>query len=182
MPTQIFVPGPVKLSVSTGEAGALEFLGWSEGDTRFAPTGHFEAVHTDQSGPYIPMDRQYFGTSGHVSFTLVQFTWAVFRKLLARRMGSTPGLIGTQEIGTLMRLEGGAFRLLMELTYQAKQAFASMDSAFNAPTCIIPDTVELPISSRVTKPRLTIEVIPTFAANGSAIVWNNDATGAPPAA
>lgn len=164
MASQLYVSGPVQISVGTGASFAYEFLGWTEGDLVVSLGSDWEDVIADYGGPRLPVDVQYFGEQAFIPFTLVRFQFLVLNKLTARladaTAGGTPGTMATGELGSLMLAEGHAVPLLLYSPYVLKSAFsATMPGGYLFGAAWLVDNFDHPMSSRVTRPRCVMRAI-----------------------
>jgi hypothetical protein len=179
MPTQLWVPGPAQIAVGTGALGVAEFLGYSEDGIRAAMNARFEDVHTDNVGPGEADDVQTFGQGTIISLTLTRFDAAVFNKLMTRKGTGTPGTIDAGDIGALMRHEGRSIVLWIRAPYSTKDEFAGMVAGYRFPTAWVNDSIDLPMSVRVQRPRITFRAIPDWQSDGSGVLYDNDMTDFP---
>lgn len=178
MPTQLFTPGPTFIQIGTGAVGALEHLGWSERGIRVTLDGAFEDVITDVSGTRIPFDVQAMGEQGFITADLNLYDEAILTKALNLRTGTVAGTMGPTTVGSLLRLEGGMFRLLCYCPYEVKAAMANMRPAFNFIKAYLDAAVEIELSSRVKVNRCIFRAIPDWSqVLGGGILWNESITG-----
>lgn len=180
MASQPWVPGPAHIAVGTGTLNALEYLGKAdENGADFSPAGSFDPVHTSVSGGRTPEDMQWMGENAIVRFTLSVWQASVFEKVKARRMGGTAGAGAANEIGALMVYEGLAFPLLVRSPYQVKTPYAGMQPGYRLFHAILMDAIQIPLSVKVQRPRLSFYCIPDWASNGSYALYDHDMTGFP---
>jgi hypothetical protein len=113
MPMAISVQfdGPCKISVGTGDQGALEVLGYTVDGVSIRETSRTADVPGDQNGGTEgpPIDVQFFGQIHEVSIDMSKFDLAILNKLRPIVKGGTAGSIS--QPGTL--LSGNSFRLLL---------------------------------------------------------------------
>lgn len=114
MATEVHVLGRCQISVDTGTSNALEVLGYSEDQVRIQERVFRSDVHSDEyggpEGP--PIDVQYLGEIHYITFTLVNFDLAVYKKIQPKVYGGAYG--ESPEPGTLMAGDGKYFRLLLK--------------------------------------------------------------------
>lgn len=181
MPVQVYVPGPVRISVGTGTSGALEMLGLSQQDVRPQIETHFRNVMTSLSGPVIPFDRQFMGKAAQVSFDLALYDEAILLKLMAATTAASAGTIEANSIGALMRLEQQSVRLLLQFPYASKAAFSgSMLPAMNFPCAHLVGSTSWEAGTENKVVHVTMDTIVLWTtADGTGILWNTTTTGAP---
>jgi hypothetical protein len=111
MATTVQVIGKCQILVNTGAQYALEELGYSEAGVEIRFERKYVPVHSDENGgpDGIPLDYQDFGYMHNVSFTLVNFDIAIWKKLSSGQYGGTHGSNGY--IGTLLSTK--RYRLLL---------------------------------------------------------------------
>lgn len=180
--SQFFVPGPARIFVGTGSAGALEFLGYTVDGANIAVQPRWDEVFSDLGGPAIPEDIQFLGSDAVIRLTLARYVESVLAKLRAFIRGGTEGSIASYGIGSLLAHEGLAFRLLIVPTYQAnKAAYSAQRAAWNFPLTYPVDAIEMPISTRVSLPRISFRAWPEFDSNclGGYTLYNAVTTGIP---
>lgn len=112
MAIAIHALGKCQILVNTGTSNALEVLGYSEDQVQIEERVFRHDVHSDElggpEGP--PINVQKLGEIHSVSFSLINFDLAVYKKVAAKVHGGTYG----EEVqsGTLMA--ANAFRLLLK--------------------------------------------------------------------
>lgn len=178
MSTQLLTPGPTYLQVGTGAAGVLEHLGWTERGIRGTFDGGFEDVMTDVSGTRVPFDILYQGEQAFITADLNLYDELILNKVNPRRLGDTEGVVATTAVGSLLRLEGFMFRLLIFCPYSAKAAFANMRPAYNFLKAHLDAAREIELSSRVKIVRCIFRAIPDWSqTSGGGILYNFSTTG-----
>lgn len=173
MASKIYVNGPANLYTGTAAGPALEFLGFTEGDTRLSFDAAFEEVFTDQGGPRVPSDMLYLSEQAFISLTLVQYVEAVYAKVAARINGGTRGAIAANSIGTLMLQEGKTYQFVIDAPYQAKAAFSDMPACYNFLNAYLAQTTDLEVSTKVKKVRCLFHCLSKPGTDGSGTLYNN---------
>jgi len=183
---QQYVSGPADLFVGTGADGALECLGFSEDDVRLEPGFPIRPVRTSMSGE-ATYDNQYMGLTVRCSIRLNLYDEEVLVKLMTVLGQGSAGSIPANSIGTLLRQEGKAPRLLVRSRYGAGQpgaaAHPTMDRmipCFNFPAAHLVGQMACNIGTNVRMWQAAFEAIPLWnPIDGSAVVWNFDTAGIP---
>jgi hypothetical protein len=162
------VSGPTSWFTQTN-AGAYEFLGFCEGDTRISFDGQFEDVTCDASGTRLPFDVAFMGEQAFTSGDLVLSNEAVYQKVAARigPAADVPGVYGaggSGAIGLLMGLEGGAYGLVIKSPYAGKAVFTSvgMVPGFVFPRSYLADQIDVSLSTKRTIRRLVFRSLPAW--------------------
>lgn len=181
--SQFYVAGPTTVFVGTGTASALEFLGWTDGSVEPDFEGDIQRVSADFAGN-VSADAQFMGEEATISITLSKFRYACYTKLRARTAsaasitaGMSAGTTGTgattgSGIGTLMALEGAAVALIFASPYVAKSAFSTdMSPGLNFGIAWVDGRYSSPMGAKVGKPRITFRAIPSWALNGSGVLF-----------
>lgn len=186
--SQYYSIGPARIAVGTGNAGALEYLGFSLDGVMIAVQPRYDDVFSDLGGPAIPEDVQFLGHDARITFTLSRFNAGVFHKLralLPLASGASDGSAPNYSIGSLLKSEGLATRLFIRATYGptsagAKAAYSTARAVYNFPLAYPAEVIETPISVRVQQPRLAFRAFPDFISDqGGYTLYNADATGEP---
>lgn len=118
MALEVHVAGPALVKIGTGDAGALEDLGYTVNGADIELRGFHGDVPGDEHGGDLgpPIDVQYFGEIAIVRLEFSKFDAAVADKAAARMLSNiaNPGSPGTP--GTLLFGSTQAFRLLINPT------------------------------------------------------------------
>lgn len=185
MATTHEVPGPCQWFCGTGAAGALEFLGWCEGETRVSLSGAEDEIRTDLTGPAIPADCQFMGEQCFVSGDLSRWDKTVLRKLKSRLPGGGSAISGGAyafgALGSLMIAEGYAIRFLIRGAYAAAKAMNSGDPPIYNFLAAWPGTnLDTGLSTRATRFRMSMRAIPKVDwTTGNTVLYNLDVSGLP---
>lgn len=185
--SQFFVPGPARISVGTGTAGALEYLGFSVDGVHISVQPRWDEVFSDLAGPAIGEDNQFLGADGVVQFVLSRHNAAVFHRVRAMLLGGIDGAGAAYSLGSLLRAEGLGMRLFIRATYGpgspgAKAAYAGQRAVYNFPLCYPMDRIDWTVGIRPLLPRMAFRVWPDIQSiDGSWILFDDDATGEPAA-
>lgn len=154
--SQLYVPGPAEIFVGTGNAQALQFLGFTQEGVNINLRGNWGPVVTDVLGPTTPSDRQFFGESADFTFRLTYYNESVLSALAARTFGGTAGLITANQSGSLLVAEGLGFPCAIKAPYAfTHAAMSTMVSGYYFPVCAIDDEM-VPISTRTKIPEVTM--------------------------
>lgn len=171
------VSGPTAWYVGTGSAGALQFLGYCEGEANIALEGEFEDVFADFGGGRVPIDSTYQGEQAYISGTFSYYDEAVMELLLKRTAHvahtNSPGTVPHGTIGTLMISEGAAVQLVITSPYASKTVMTSQGlvPGYNFSAAWIPSSVSVGLSTSVKKPRVSFRAIPRWTTSGSPLVY-----------
>ena len=113
MTIAIQVSGPCLIKLDSGNANALEDLGYSENGVRIEEEQFHSDVPGDQNGgdEGPPIDVQYFGEIHRLRMELSSWDAAVAAKILAKLKGGTAGVLGSA--GSLMGAGGFYWRLIL---------------------------------------------------------------------
>src|SRR5271166_3234046 len=107
------VNGPARIFAGVGGGGALMYLGLSTAEgVSIAPENFYQPVFTDQYGPDVPAERQYFLGTAHIRFKLAKYDEAAM--LLVR---TPPGAAAEGQMpaaGVLMNTGALSFRVLID--------------------------------------------------------------------
>lgn len=179
--SRIYVTGPADISVGTGTDGALEHLGWSTRGFPIQLRPYFEDIQTDLTGPSVPGDVMYAGMDAIIRIELARFNWGVLEKLQGFLRGATSGEIATATIGTLLRCEGAAVRLLIRAPFASKtDCFPDMPPAWNFLVAYLAEPIEIPVGTRASTPSIAFRAIPDVQSTTSGgVLFDEDVTGAP---
>lgn len=176
------VAGPTSISVGTGAAGALAFLGFSEGGVTIEFNAEFEDVLCDIGGSKLPTDVQYQGMDAVIRAEVSNYDETVMTSLLARVFDGSSGGVPSGMIGALMNTQNEAQRLLLQCPYSSLTAYSSMVAAYNFPSTYLLGSASVELGTKVKKWRLIWRAIPVWTVSGglsSATLWNESVTGAP---
>lgn len=185
MATTHEVAGPCAWYVGSGAAGALEFLGWCEGETRVSLVGAEDEIRTDLGGPANPTDVQWMGEQAFVSGDLSRWDKAVLRKLKSRLPGGGSAVSGGSyafgALGSLMIAEGYAVRFLIRGGYAASKSFNAGDPPIYNFLAAWPGTnFDVGLSTRASRFRMTMRAIPKLDfTTGNSVLYNLDVSGLP---
>lgn len=184
MSTMHEVAGPTQWFVATGASGALEQLGWCEGETRLSFVAAEDEIRTDLSGPAIPADCQFMGEQCYISGDLSRWDKSVIRKLKSRLPGTGTAVSGGAyafgSIGALYLAEGFAFRFLIRGGYAAKTLNSGDPPIYNFLAAWPTSNIEMGLSTRATRIRITMRAIPVMDyTTGNSTLYNALATGLP---
>lgn len=186
--SQFYVPGPARIFAGVGAAGALEFLGFSMDGAMIAIQPRFDDVFSDLGGPAVPEDVQFLGHDARITFQLSRFNAGTFHKVrqfLPGMAGAVDGGMPNYSIGSLLKAEGLAMRLLVRATYGptspgAKAAYATQRGVYNFPLAYPAEVIETPVSVRTQLPRMTFRAFPDFISDqGGYTLYNDSAAGEP---
>lgn len=113
MAVAIHVAGLATIKVDTGDANALETLGYTRDGTEITEEARFIDVPGDENGgdEGPPVDVQYLGETARIRLELTKYDSAVAAKVFPRLYGGTDGQPGTA--GTLMFGDSKTYRLLI---------------------------------------------------------------------
>lgn len=167
MATQMFVPGPcaVYLNIGTALARNWQFLGWSQQGVPVSIREYHEPVHCDLAGPMLPYDHQFHGRDAQIVLDLSKYDHAVLTKLKAgvrtlQDSATGPGYPANpaRPIGTMMRLEGETWELLLKASYANKTVFsaASMPGWYLFHDTFPTGSVDFQVSARAKVERITM--------------------------
>ena len=137
MASAIQVRGACQVKVGTGEADALEELGYTRNGADITLESMFLDVPGDQNGgdDGPPIDVQYLGDIARVRLELTKWDEAVADKAIPRVKGGTPGTPSLS--GTLMFQDSKCYRLLLNSPSEPRnflRAFPRMPIEINAGT------------------------------------------------
>lgn len=185
MATGFEVAGPCQWFCGTGASGALEFLGWCEGETRVSFAGAEDEIRTDLGGPAIPSDVQWMGEQAFISGDLSRWDKTVLRKIKSRLPGSGSAVSGGAyafgAMGALMLAEGYAMRFLVRGGYSAKNLNAGDPPLYNFLAAWPSNNLDTGLSTRASRFRMTMRAIPVLDYTTGASVLYNNVTGTLPA-
>lgn len=140
MAEQIQVRGPAIIKVGTGDAGALETLGYVENQAEAEVQPYFADIYGDQhggqSGP--PIDIQFFGAIARGQLVFSRYDSAVLAKLEPFVLGGTAGTIAAADIGKLM-IQGG---------YYTRLLFHTTSGPLNFPITIFRQPIRIPLGTQ----------------------------------
>jgi len=116
MAASVQVFGPALIKTGTGEAGALETLGYTRQGAEVRNQGFYLDVPGDENGgdQGPPIDIQYLGEIARIRLEMTSWDEAVAAKLRARLASGTEGQPGTA--GTLMFGGSKTIRVLIDPT------------------------------------------------------------------
>ncbi len=104
------VAGPVDIWVSTGSGGVYEALGRSINGVQISDNPYFVPVHSDTNGGEqgAPVDYQYLGKQGYLSFECAQYDDAIAAKIRDR----IP-VTATFSVGMLLGCSSAFFKVIL---------------------------------------------------------------------
>lgn len=182
MGRQFFVSGPTSISVGTGVAGALEFLGFSEGGISVEFNAEFDDVLCDIGGGKLPTDVIFQGMDAFIRAEVSNYDETVMTSLLARVFSGGSGSIPAGTMGSLMNAQSQSQRLLLMSPYSSLTAFSTMIPAYNFLSTYLVGSASVELGTKVKKWRLVWRAIPIWTVSAglsSGTLWNESVTGAP---
>ena len=178
--SQFYVPGASRISVGQYGGSTLSFLGWAVDGVNIAVQPRFDELFSDLSGPAIPEDVQFLGADAVIRFTLARYNESVLAGLRAFLYGGTEGSWGSCVVGSLIKAEGLGHRLFIRSPCQSKVGQTSQRGVWNFRLTYPADAIEMPLSLKATRPRITFRAIADIrSADGSAILYDATTTGEP---
>lgn len=150
--TDRHVNGPALVMADTGNG--LEPLGYSEAGVRMSFTGYDEDIYSDQFGPRIPIDVQYFGEEARIIVDLITWDQTVLAKVLTRCRGGTNGT--NSPPGTLYAAQNKVIRVCVLATY-------SGEPTHNFPTAYLIGDHDVIVGTKVTRRHLEFRALPNGA-------------------
>jgi hypothetical protein len=180
MSTNFYVPGPALIAVGTGASKAMQFLGVTREGVRVAEEQLTQNVIADYAGSQQPADILAMGKILYLTMQVVRFDPIVMFALKARFVGSVPGAISSNEIGTLVMGENKMIPVMVKSPYQTKPAFVGYEAGINVPNAFPTGRMEWDLTTREQIYNLTfigLPIIDFFTLSGT--LWSTDMTGFP---
>ncbi len=154
-------------------------MGWAEDLVHVSLDGYFQDVPVDFAA-MTPVDVQMMGEDARISFVLTVWNEAVYAAIAARFNGAVRGAVTSLVVGSLLGLQGGAFRTLFYAPYAQFNQFATMPVAYNFPLAYLEGPTELELGTRFKKVRCTMRAFPQWnQTNYTYTLYNQSITGRP---
>lgn len=181
---QTYVHGPAEIHLGDqGASGSLTFVGWSEAGVRITFDGAFEDVPSDISGTRIPFDVQAMAQQAFISADINIYKETVLNEAINRlNDNAAAGFLASGSVGTMLRLEDMAFRLLIYSPYRVSKSTVYSDmNHYNFWTAYLMDAVDVEVGTRYKRVRCIFRAIPWWNDNGAdpyrAVLWDETITG-----
>jgi len=117
------INGPALVYTGTGNAGALELLGYTTDGVDVRITENVEPIMTDLLGTQTPQDFQDMGMVAEITAPLIAIDRAVLAKVMGRGNRAAAGLLSTP--GNVKGAGGWAFRLGISSSADSPWSFAA---------------------------------------------------------
>lgn len=147
-----------------GESGYND-LGITVDGVGLGNEGAFDDVHSDDSGPIIPADVQYFGEQSRLRLELIRWDETTLRKVESRiwysaALAKTVGAVRTVDIGTLMK--AGRHTAGVKIASSARTGLTA-ESPYTYGVCYAESVIDFKVGTRVTRKMVTVRAIPSDA-------------------
>lgn len=158
------VSGPAIVSIAFfGES--YSDLGITVDGVGLGNEGAFEDVVSDDSGPIVPADVQYFGEQSRLRCEFIRWDETIFRKLESRiwtsaALAKTVGAVRTVDIGTLMK--AGKHTAGVHIASSARTGLTA-EQPWTYPCCYAENVIDFKVGTRVTRKVVTLRAIPSDA-------------------
>ena len=166
--------GAANILTGTGNAGALEQLGYSVDGVTINLNLRTEDVQCDIYGPLVPFDIQRFLVDANVTCQLVYWDDVVLNKNRRTTTAGVPGVM--EDAGILVGFGGNAFRLVIRST-PTGTGLTNVEGCWNFPNSVLVNTDSFNLGTRRSIHTIEWRCFPTLAQTGTssgATLWTTD--------
>ena len=163
--TDFHVNGPSIVSVQFYGEAAYSNLGITVDGVGIGNEAAFEDVLSDDSGPQVPADVQYFGEQARLRLELIRWDETTLRKVESRiwataALAKTVGAVRAVDIGTLIK--AGHHTAGVKIASSARTGLTAEDP-YTYGTCYAENVIDFKVGTRVTRKIITLRAIPSDA-------------------
>lgn len=154
--TDLHVNGPAIVQVAlTG--GSYSNFGITEDGVDAEIRTYHEDVNTDDSGPGVPGDVQFFGEDATIRLNLIRWDNSVMNRVLALIRSGSTGQFAAADIGTLMI--AASKYMSLKITSTARTGMTA-EPSLTFPYVWLSDSVTMKVGTRVSRYGMTFRAVP----------------------